>query len=118
MPEPLAIRVKDAPALLGMDRGTFDREIRPHLNLIRISGKGRGFDRLELVEAWEHYKARNIIMTAKPWPVSEGVISLCPGGQPGSICVPGSGTSTSKSRDSGAFAGAVERRTGQKLKSV
>ncbi len=57
------IRVRDAPAYLGMDKNRFNREVRPHLIEIPIGRQGIGFDRLDL-DAWiEDYKKRN----ARPW---------------------------------------------------
>jgi hypothetical protein len=56
---PRFIRLRDAPAYLGMDRHRFNYEVRPHLTEIPIGEQGIGFDRLDL-DAWaDDYKARN-----------------------------------------------------------
>jgi hypothetical protein len=56
---PRFIRLRDAPAYLGMDRHRFNSEVRPQLIEIPIGDQGIGFDRLEL-DAWaDEYKARN-----------------------------------------------------------
>ena len=56
---PRLVRLRDAPAYLGMDRNRFNREARPHLTRIPIGQQGIAFDRLEL-DAWvEDYISRN-----------------------------------------------------------
>ncbi len=56
---PRLVRLRDAPAYLGMDRNRFNRDIRPHLTRIPIGQQGIAFDRLEL-DAWvEDYISRN-----------------------------------------------------------
>ena len=45
---PRFIRLRDAPAFLGMDRNRFNAEIRPYLTEITVGVQGRAFDRLEL----------------------------------------------------------------------
>ena len=53
---PRLIRMKDAPAYLGMNRNYFNQVVRPHLTKIRIGRQGIAFDRLDL-DAWvEHHK--------------------------------------------------------------
>ena len=49
--QPRIIRLRDAPAYLGMDRNLFNAEVRPFLTEIPIGVQGIGFDRLEL-DAW------------------------------------------------------------------
>jgi len=67
---PRLVRLRDAPAYLGMDRNRFNREVRPHLTRIPIGKQGIAFDRLEL-DAWvEDYVSRNGRPAArrrKPW---------------------------------------------------
>ena len=67
---PRLVRLRDAPAYLGMDRNRFNREVRPHLTKIPIGQQGLAFDRLEL-DAWvEDYVSRNGRPAArrrKPW---------------------------------------------------
>ena len=56
---PRLIRLRDAPAYLGMDRNRFNAEVRPGLVEIPIGRQGIAFDRLDL-DAWvDHYKTRN-----------------------------------------------------------
>ena len=67
---PRLVRLRDAPAYLGMDRNRFNHEVRPHLTNIPIGRQGVAFDRLEL-DAWvEDYVLRNGRPAArrrKPW---------------------------------------------------
>ena len=56
---PRLVRLRDAPAYLGMDRNRFNNEVRPDLTSIPIGKQGIAFDRLEL-DAWvEDYISRN-----------------------------------------------------------
>jgi hypothetical protein len=56
---PRLLRLRDAPAYLGMDRNRFNSEVRPRLTRIPIGCQGIAFDRLEL-DAWvEDYISRN-----------------------------------------------------------
>ncbi len=56
---PRLVRLRDAPAYLGMDRNRFNREVRPQLTIIPIGRQGIAFDRLEL-DAWvDDYVSRN-----------------------------------------------------------
>ena len=56
---PRLIRLRDAPAYLGMDRNRFNAEVRPGLTEVPIGAQGIAFDRLEL-DAWvDDYVARN-----------------------------------------------------------
>ena len=48
---PRLLRLRDAPAYLGMDRNRFNREVRPYLTIIPVGRQGVAFDRLEL-DAW------------------------------------------------------------------
>src|SRR3990167_2865158 len=59
---PLVIRLKDAPAYLGMDKNRFKREVRPHLKVYRLPGaktRAKGIDRLDLDAWWAEHKARS-----------------------------------------------------------
>ena len=62
------------PAIVGMDRNRFNREVRPFITRIPIGRQGLAFDRLEL-DAWvEDYKSRNGRPAAerrKPWDVEK-----------------------------------------------
>src|SRR5215471_13895020 len=48
---PRLIRIRDAPAYLGMDRKVFNALVRPVLTEVRIGTQGIAFDRLDL-DAW------------------------------------------------------------------
>jgi len=48
---PRIIRVKDAPAYVGMTRNRFNSDVRPHIQALQIGDGGIGFDRLDL-DAW------------------------------------------------------------------
>lgn len=56
---PRFIRLRDAPAYLGMDRNRFNAEIRPYLVEIQVGVQGKAFDRVELDAIAEEYKNRN-----------------------------------------------------------
>ncbi|WP_430754947.1 hypothetical protein [Magnetovirga frankeli] len=56
---PRFIRLRDAPAYLGMDRNRFNREVRPFIVEIRLGKQAIAFDRLDLDQVAEEYKARN-----------------------------------------------------------
>ena len=56
---PRLIRLRDAPAYLGMDRHRFNGEVRPNLTEIPVGLQGIAFDRLDL-DAWvDDYKHRS-----------------------------------------------------------
>lgn len=48
---PRLVRLRDAPAYLGMDRHRFNDDVRPFLIEIPIGSQGIAFDRLDL-DAW------------------------------------------------------------------
>ena len=52
---PRLIRMRDAPAYLGMDKNRFNSEVRPYLTEIPLGKQAIAFDRIEL-DAWvDHY---------------------------------------------------------------
>ena len=57
---PRAIRLKDAPAYLGMDKNRFNSEVRPYIKNIRIGIQGIAFDRYDLDKWFDDYKAKQI----------------------------------------------------------
>jgi hypothetical protein len=73
---PRFIRLRDAPAYLGMDKNRFNRDVRPHLCAIPIGTQGIAFDRVDL-DAWaDEYRNRNgrpaaSLMRSKPWETKE-----------------------------------------------
>ena len=56
---PRIIRMRDAPRYLGMHRDLFNQLVRPFVTEIRLGKQGIGFDRIELDNWFEHYKARS-----------------------------------------------------------
>ena len=53
---PRLVRLRDAPAYLGMDRHRFNDQVRPKLIEIPIGTQGKAYDRLDL-DAWvDDYK--------------------------------------------------------------
>ena len=100
---PRLIRLKDAPAYLGMDRNRYNTEVRPHLTEIPVGLQGVAFDRLEL-DAWvDQYKSRNgrpAAERSKPWDKKDRQALL-------SKVKPG--TSINESADTDAFEKAVEQ---------
>ena len=54
------IRLRDAPAYLGMDVRRFNSDVRPNIPEMRIGIQGVGFDRLDLDAWFEEYKARSV----------------------------------------------------------
>ena len=52
------IRLKDAPAYLGMNKNTFNTLVRPRIPHIRISKQALAFDRLDLDRWVEDNKNR------------------------------------------------------------
>ncbi|MCA1705403.1 MAG: hypothetical protein LC808_19960 [Actinobacteria bacterium] len=105
---PRFIRLRDAPAYLGMDRHRFNFEVRPHLVEIPIGDQGISFDRVDL-DAWaDEYKARNGRR-------AKGELACRPSKKerPASSRGAGYGTLTSRSEAS-EFARALEQATSLK----
>ena len=55
--QPKFIRLRDAGPYLGMDKNRFNIEVRPHLTLVPIGVQGIAFDRIELDQWADQYKA-------------------------------------------------------------
>ena len=108
---PRVIRFRDAPAYLGMDRNSFNAEVRPHLTEVPIGTQGIGFDRLELDAWFEDYKARN------GRPSRKGESTWDANTSPASSRGRASGTSTSASAG-GEFARALDQLTSRKRKGT
>jgi hypothetical protein len=110
---PRFIRLRDAPAYLGMDKNRFNRDVRPRLCAIPIGTQGIAFDRIDL-DAWaDEYKNRNGRPAAqsqrsKPWETKERRVSKS---------AVESGIST-RSSEEHAFAKALERATSGKPRSI
>ena len=67
---PRFIRLRGAPAYLGMDKNRFNREVRPLLSTIRIGTPGVAFDRLDLEGAhWNDSPdlARRMLAAYRHW---------------------------------------------------
>jgi hypothetical protein len=93
---PRLIRLRDAPAYLGMDRNRFNQTVRPCLIEIPIGDQGIAFDRLDL-DAWaEDYKCRN----GRPGRMRGEIRCEIP---PDFDLTENNGSSTSESKDLGAF---------------
>jgi len=93
---PRLIRLRDAPAYLGMDRNRFNQTVRPCLIEIPIGDQGIAFDRLDL-DAWaEDYKCRN----GRPGRMRGEMKCEIP---PDFDLTENNGSSTSVSKDLGAF---------------
>ncbi|MDP3308608.1 replication initiation factor domain-containing protein [Methylotenera sp.] len=56
--QPRVIRLRDAPAYLGMDKNRFNDEVRPYVTEVPMGSHGVAFDRLDLDAWWEDYKFR------------------------------------------------------------
>lgn len=109
---PRLIRLRSAPAYLGMDKNRFREEVRPALTEIPIGKRGIAFDRLDL-DAWtDDYKDRN------GRPVQRRIVwdkdkKGCQGSSKGARF----GTSTKGSTGS-EFAKALERLSSKKRKGT
>ncbi len=56
---PRLIRLKDAPAYLGVNINFFNQKVRPYVTEVRLGKQMVAFDRVDL-DAWaEHHKCRN-----------------------------------------------------------
>jgi hypothetical protein len=56
---PRLLRVRDAPAYVGVDRNKFNAEFRPHLTEIPLGRQALAFDRVELDALIDDYISRN-----------------------------------------------------------
>jgi len=100
---PRAIRLRDAPIYLGMDKNRFNDEVRPNVTEIKMGSKSICFDRLDLDEWFEDYKSRNgrpCLLGDKLWDGKK-----CRDSSSGM----GSGTLISKSKESDEFEKALEQ---------
>lgn len=110
---PRVIRLKDASRYLGMDKNRFNSEVRPQLTEISVGIQGIGFDRVDLDNWFDEYKARNGRLGKrkggkKPWRKERPEVSSR-GAR--------SGIST-KSSEEEEFARALERATNKRRKST
>jgi predicted DNA-binding transcriptional regulator AlpA len=109
---PRLIRLRDAPAYLGMDRNRFNADVRPYVTEVPLGKQAIAFDRLEL-DAWvDDY----IQCNGRPGR-SRGETTWDANPRQGSSNEAGSGTSTSESAD-GAFARALEALNKQKRSDI
>ena len=93
---PRLIRLRDAPAYLGMDRNRFNQTVRPCLTEIPIGEQGIAFDRLDL-DAWaDDHKSRN----GRPGRMRGEIKCEIP---PDFDLMENNGSSTNASMDLGAF---------------
>src|SRR5215831_4037099 len=103
-PAPRFIRLRDAPAYLGMDKNRFNREVRPGVLALRIGIQGIAFDRVDL-DAWaDDYKSRNGCHAARSHRSKSWEPRKCQASP--SAVEPGTSTRCSEER---AFARALEQ---------
>jgi hypothetical protein len=110
---PRVLRLKEAPGYLGMDKNRFNTEVRPYITEIPVGKQGIGFDRLDLDDWLEEYKACNGRHGKqkggkKPWQERK---------LPDSFKGMGYGTSTRSSEEE-EFAKALERARSRKRKGI
>jgi hypothetical protein len=107
---PRLIRMRDAPRYLGMDRMLFNQLVRPHVSELPIGRQGKAFDRLDLDRWADEYKSR----CGRPAPPSIRRYLWDGSEHQASSSETGSGTSTSRSSGTDAFAKAVALATWKK----
>ena len=109
---PRLIRLRDAPYYTGMDKNRFNAEVRPEITEIPIGEQGIAFDRLDLDEWIDEYKACNgrpgLLKGETTWDKEERQASTN-----GTV----SGISTSKSEVTD-FAKAVAKSTSKRRKNT
>ena len=109
---PRLIRLRDAPFYMGMDKNRFNAEVRPEITEIPIGEQGIAFDRLDLDEWIDKYKACNrrpgLLKGETTWDTKERQAST--NGK-------ASGTSTNKS-EATDFAKALEKSTSKRRKNT
>jgi hypothetical protein len=110
---PRVLRLKDAPAYLGMDRNRFNKEVRPGLIEVPIGKQGIGFDRFDLDAWFDEYKHRN----GRPGQHHKGDESWDAKKYRASSSGATAGTSTSKS-EAAEFAKALAKATSRKRKNT
>jgi hypothetical protein len=103
---PRLLRLRIAPAYLGMNKNSFNKLVRPCVRVIIIGERGVAFDRLEL-DAWAEEYCR---CNGRPAPKKEGL--LCRSEHQDSIegrrRAARNGTSTNGSNAMDAFVKALE----------
>lgn len=115
--QPRLIRLKLAYAYLGMAERTFNEQVRPFVNELRIGKQGIAFDRLDLDNWVEHYKQRGqCVDLSKDCHSSKRTELWQKNDYQDSSNEATPGTLTKKSSDN-AFAKAVERATSKKRKT-
>lgn len=120
---PRFIRMRDAPAYLGMNEELFNEAARPFLPEVAIGQRGRAFDIRDLDAFADEYKRQNAIdksaLAGQSLARGErrGTETWRKSKSPASTFVAANGTSTRKSTDSD-FAKVVALATGKKRKST
>jgi predicted DNA-binding transcriptional regulator AlpA len=103
---PRFLRLRHAPAYLGLNKNAFNRLVRPNVRVIALGQRGIAFDRLEL-DAWADEYCR---CNGRPAPEKEG--QLCRSEHQDSTEGPSrgarNGTSTNGSNTMDAFVRALE----------
>jgi hypothetical protein len=110
---PRFIRLRDAPAYLGMDRNRFNAEVRPFLVEIPIGKQGVAFDRVDLDRFADEYKRRNGRPAAKGGLQQWGVSTYRGSGSETAF-----GTSTESASAKGRFTKALARARSKKRKNT
>lgn len=109
---PRLIRLRDVPFYMGMDKNRFNAEVRPEITEIPIGEQGIAFDRLDLDEWIDEYKACN----GRPG-LSKGETTWDTKERQASINAKAPGTSTNKYEVTD-FAKALEKSTSKRRKNT
>lgn len=109
---PRLIRLRDVPFYMGMDKNRFNVEVRPEVTEIPIGEQGIAFDRLDLDEWIDEYKACNgrpgLLKGETTWDKEE---------RQAYTNVTADGTSINKS-EAGAFAKALAKSASQRPRNT
>jgi hypothetical protein len=112
---PRVLRIRDAPAYLGMNRALFNQLVRPQVSEVVIGIQGVAFDRLELDAWWAQYKqsygrpAPQPIVRRDLWDGRERQ------GSPNGVV---SGTSAKRSKGMGGFERALAAANSKKRSAI
>ncbi len=110
---PRLIRLRDAPAYLGMDRHRFNEAVRPNLIEVPIGSQGVAFDRLDL-DAWvDDYKQ----CSGRPAAINRSTDKWDESERQGFKSVGSSGSLTRRSSDAD-FAKALVLATSKRPKNI
>ncbi|HEX7891435.1 MAG TPA: hypothetical protein VF522_18940 [Ramlibacter sp.] len=102
--QPRLVRYLNAPGYLGLDRNKFDAEVRPRLTEIWLGPHSLAFDRLELDEIADGYKASH----GRPGPQRKGEQPCEPGQGESSLPPMAAGPSTRATREGASSSGSAK----------